>query len=422
MRAVGSIMSGVWLKTAAMLQLLLLAGCSGYGPSIGDNDTVYTPVYQDNRVYFLKSSKATPGVQPLVPLSQGDKDDPDNIPRNSPLSIILRSVEIPSAAPTLVNGKSFDSPVEKPGDYAVILDIGTASSGETQSIVVWYQRGVYPDQSLNFSNLLVYFEPRWDERIAPLFRVRVIEVTKEKNEETRRMLEQAHSLVNSGATVLANPAAEPMIGLAFAAANMVLGNRQNRALVDYTVQLYSSNSAQAAGSSQLGVLKRGSYIVVGKPSEEGRDFWADNYTYDVESRILKNGQEKRVNVPTALISVGTFDSIVPKSVLERSATLSKLLAQNGKDSSIEQINSSAKSLQIGVEAFSLAEKLTRYRDSSDVKTILQKLKTDDYKNNLGVDDKFNLLSVISKCYGQKSVFTQEEAEAFYEKNPAQPCK
>ncbi|MGV8294287.1 hypothetical protein ACV36C_36140, partial [Pseudomonas aeruginosa] len=81
--------------------------------------------------------------------------------------------------------------IDGPADYAVILDIAAKDDGSNQSIVVWYQRGVQPDQSLNFSNLLVYYVQRWDERVAPSFRLSVMDVTTERNAETLRALQRA---------------------------------------------------------------------------------------------------------------------------------------------------------------------------------------------------------------------------------------
>ena len=100
---------------------------------------------------------------------------------NAPLSIMMRSVDIPAIRDA--NGNK-TAGIDGPADYAVILDIAAKEDGSNQSIVVWYQRGVQPDQSLNFSNLLVYYVQRWDERVAPSFRLRVMDVTTERNAET----------------------------------------------------------------------------------------------------------------------------------------------------------------------------------------------------------------------------------------------
>lgn len=406
---------------AWLLILSSLAGCADVGPRIDDRFTVYTPIFADNRVYYLKTRDETTKKQALEPLGASIGGDAV-VPRNSPLSVVMRSVEIPAARESDGNDGMRDSAITGPADYAVILDIGTSSDGSSRSIVVWYQRGVQPDQSLNFANLLVYYEPRWDERVAPLFRVRVMDVTTERNAETRRALERAHNIGSSIGALAVNPLVSPLLGVAFTAAELVLANRQNRMVLDYTVQLYSSASAGQAGSGDLGVLKRGSYIVVGRPSREPREFWQKSFTYEPDSRLLQ-ADNKRVNVPTALITVGTFESIVPTIVLERSTALTTLLAANGSKSTVEQIDETAKRLSASVEAFTKGERLIRYRDQSDVDTLLSRLQDQEFQSQIGSEDIFFLVRAMDQCFKPAKPFTSvKDVETYRTANPTQPCK
>jgi hypothetical protein len=393
--------------------VLTLAACAGDGgPRVDDRFTVHTPIFADNRVYYLNRPDAA-GKQTLEALGAGTASD-DVVQRNAPLSVILRSVEIPA--------REDGSPVRGTADYAVILDIGTALDGSSQSLVVWYQRGVQTDQSLNFSNLLVYYEPRWDERVAPYFRIRVMDVTQERNAETRRALERARNVASAVGAFAASPMVSPLIGIAFTAAELVLANDQNRMLVDYSVQLYSSGAAAEAGSGGLGLLKRGSYIVVGRPNNRPRSFWTTAFVFEPESRTLEaNG--KRVNVPTALITVGTFESIVPKLVLERSAALMQLLASNAAGSTVEQVDESAKRLGASIEAFVMGEKLIRYRDAARANEILGKLAGEAFRKQIGVEDEFFLLRALTKCFQpEKPFLSVQDAETYRTQNPNAPCK
>lgn len=401
-----------------------LAGCADFGPLLTDRNTVYTPIFADNRVYYLKArdqAKQTQELEPLgVAINRGAGERP--IERNSPLSIVLRSVEIPAKSAGDSSANETDSAITGAADYAVILDIGTKADGTSQSLVIWYQRGVQPDQSLNFSNLLVFYEPRWDERVAPYFRIRVMDVTTERNAETKRALERAHNLGNSLGALAANPAVSPLIGIAFTAAELVLANKQNRMVLDYSVQLYSSRAATQAGSSELGVLKRGSYIVVGRPNAAGRAFWKNKFEFDPESREL-TAAKIRVNVPTALISVGTFESVVPTIVLERSTALTALLAANGADATIEQVNDATKRLAASIQAFTMGERLVRYRDGESATEILRKLRDASFKADAGTESIFFLLRNLNDCFQPSPRFTSvDEALAWRDKNPNAPCK
>jgi len=252
--------------------------------------------------------------------------------------------------------------------------------------------------------------------------VRVMDVTTERNAETRRALERAHNIGSSIGALAVNPLVSPLLGVAFTAAELVLANRQNRMVLDYTVQLYSSASAGQAGSGDLGVLKRGSYIVVGRPSREPREFWQKSFTYEPDSRLLQ-ADNKRVNVPTALITVGTFESVVPTIVLERSTALTTLLAANGSKSTVEQIDETAKRLSASVEAFTKGERLIRYRDQSDVDTLLSRLQDQEFQSQIGSEDIFFLVRAMNQCFKPAKPFTSvKDVETYRTANPTQPCK
>lgn len=233
----------------------LLAGCAGGEPRIGDAYTVHTPIYADNRIFYLKpgdDERARVLEQAGAPASS-DAERQLAVPANAPLSIMMRSVEIPAlkdAAGVKTAG------IDGPADYAVILDIAAKDDGSNQSIVVWYQRGVQPDQSLNFSNLLVYYVQRWDERVAPSFRLRVMDVTTERNAETLRALQRAQGVANGAASLANNPLVSPLVGVAFTAAELVLANQRNRMVLDYSVQLYSQSAVSQSAGSNLGLLKQ----------------------------------------------------------------------------------------------------------------------------------------------------------------------
>lgn len=405
---------------AVLLGFVNVSGCSGIGPQVDNRYTVFTPEFADNRVYYL-GSKGVGQNQPLEAIGTSSTRAGNTIARNSPISIVLRSVEIPAKYESDGKGGMRKGVVTEDADYAVILDVGTKADGSSSSMVVWYQRGVQPDQSLNFSNLLVYYEPRWDERVAPFFRVRVMNVTKEKNIETRKALERAHNIAGSVGVMATNPIVTPLIGISFTAAELVFANKENKMLLDYSVQLYSSSSAAQAGM-ELGTLKRGSYVVVGRPPAETRDFWKGPFSYEPDSRAIFRGTNV-INVPTASLTVGTFESIVPTIVMERSTALTALLSSNGSGSTVEEIEDVNNRLSASIEAFAATEKIRRYRNHQDVEAILVKMDMDPvFQGRLGSEDVFFVLRAASECFGVKPFVSVKEAIDYRAAHANESCK
>ncbi|KWU21889.1 hypothetical protein [Achromobacter xylosoxidans] len=374
----------------------LLAGCAGGEPRIGDAHTVHTPIYADNRIFYLKpgsDERARVLEQTGAPATTQDERQLA-VPANAPLSIMMRSVEIPAlkdAAGRKTAG------IDGPADYVVILDVAARDDGSNQSIVVWYQRGVQPDQSLNFSNLLVYYVQRWDERVAPSFRLRVMDVTTERNAETLRALQRAQGVANGAASLANNPLVSPLVGVAFTAAELVLANQRNRMVLDYSVQLYSQSAVSQAAGSNLGLLKQGTYVVVGRPEGDSRAFWDKSLVYNTRTNQVFDGATP-LNVPTALVSVGTFESIVPKSVLEKSVALTSLLGKVGTSASIEQVSDAQERLQAALTAYTLGERLARYRDEQTLTEISEKLNDEEFPKALGSEEAFLLLRGLNACY------------------------
>ncbi|CAB3740638.1 hypothetical protein LMG3458_05744 [Achromobacter deleyi] len=413
-------LAGKW-RLGMLGVVALLAGCAGGEPRIGDSYTVHTPIYADNRIFYLKpAANPAESVRTLelagTPVSANEQSTV--VQANAPLSIMMRSVDIPAIRDA--NGNKTVG-IDGPADYAVILDIAAKEDGSNQSIVVWYQRGVQPDQSLNFSNLLVYYVQRWDERVAPSFRLRVMDVTTERNAETLRALQRAQGVASGAASLANNPLVSPLVGVAFTAAELVLANQRNRMVLDYSVQLYSQAAVNQAAGSDLGLLKQGTYVVVGRPVGGPRAFWEKPLRYNIRTNQALDG-DKPLNVPTALVSVGTFESIVPKSVLEKSVALTALLSKVGTGASIEQVSDAQSRLEAALTAYTLGERLARYRDDKTLNLISDKLNDEFFANALGSEEEFLLLRGLNACYKPKAQFTRvEEFLKFHDKPEGKAC-
>ena len=388
-------MRGLW-KVALVVSALFVSGCSTFAPGFGERDqyVVNTPRYFDNRVYYV-APKPTAKVWPLQDAltARTDENDAARIRHGSALSIILNSVSMPP--PEL--GKNGKAKHQGARDIAVVLDVTTKSTGANESIVAWYQRGVQPDQALNFSNLLLYFDPRWDARVAPLIRIRVVDVTSEKNAEIREALGQVKQFTSSIGPLLPT-SSEAVVSVATRAASLIL-TRPNQQLLDYTVQFYSEEQLSESYGSDLTPLKRGRVLLIGRPRNQTSAFWRGfNGQYDGETLTVFNGGTA-VDAPVVLVTVSTAQAIVPTIVSARSAYLQKLLS-DAQQGDVTAVKAAGRSVWDGVRTYALLEELRRSRDQASVAAVYDAYNETTDNAVLSSDDKALLrqtLRDISTC-------------------------
>lgn len=410
-----SIRHSIWVFAIS----ILLTGCAQTGPGVDkiDNYRVFTPVFADNRVLFVgprdKSQVSSLSLQttPIPP-----KANVPVIKANDPISITVNSVEMPQVWPERIK-KALDSTI----DVAVIVDAQTGEDGEMNSYVVWYQRGVTAGQSLNFSNLLVHSEPRWDDRIAPMFRIRVMYVVSERNAETLEVLDQVSSNATSIMQLITVPLASQALNIASQAARLTLASQTNQNLLDYTVQFYGQTSVAKAGGAGLGVLRAGEFVTVGKPNtEDDRKFWTQEFVYDNESRVISVKGGAEVHAPIARVTLGTFESIIPKIVIERSTALTQHLAQQNARVNLDQLKIRAASLQRSIEAFAEGEDIIRFGQISDQEAckIVKKYMTSDYND----EDRFYLARAFKRIYSTTPPLRSlDEVKAHIENKSGKKC-
>lgn len=183
---------------------------------------------------------------------------PRPIGRNSHLGVIVRGVRLPED----MGGRR---------DIAVILDIVTKASEPVTSMVVYYERDVPGGQMLNFQNLAVFYEDRWDGFTPPYFRLRVLDVKAERNARARDLLNRASNLGAAVTGLVPHPII-PAVTVAIEAAKLVLGNQRNQVLIDYQVNFYSLDQFRGSGRSDLGILAEGEWLVLGRP--RGLPMWS----------------------------------------------------------------------------------------------------------------------------------------------------
>ena len=336
------------MKKAQILIVTLcfgIVGCTtSKQPGFEERDrfVVNTPSFYDNKVFYV-SATLEHDQYPLKRADQLTEDSNSTIIHGSPLSLILNNVTLP---PSQAKGTK---------DIAVVLEIGTASSGESAPVVAWYQRGVRADQPLNFANLLIHFEPRWDARVAPFVRIRVVDVSSEKNEEARDALAQVGALAQ-GVSAFIPGANQAAVSLGVKAASLVISNRTNVQLLDYTVQFYSDEAIAAANGSGLTPLRRGRILLVGRPLEQPSTYWTSfkGSLDPATTQVYSNGSS--VVSPVVTLTVSVAQSIVPAIVAQRSSYLSTLLT-TAQQADLTAVKAAGRSVYDGARTFAAIESL-----------------------------------------------------------------
>lgn len=321
---------------------LALAGCAGRDtPALTDVSRVEAPVYRANKTLFLDGPVAAGASLRRADLLEGYEiaervraDQAKGVPQGArrnvrnrdPLSIVVTRAYVPAdltqclARPgaALAGGAGG----QQTRDIAVLLDVATAADRQ-EYIAVWYETGVRPGDPLSFEGLLVYATDAWDARFPPYFRLRLVDVSAERNTQVGALLERVKGVSGSILGLAGVPGAAPILGLAASAAEQVLANGANRALVDFTFQLYGASLLDQAGGVPLSVLQSGGVLVTAAPCGAGADWFERRLAYDWRLGVVETAGDApvRADVPHVLATLLTADLAVPRIVKERSTAI-----------------------------------------------------------------------------------------------------
>lgn len=381
--------------------LLALTGClSNLQPSFSERDkyVINTPEYPDNRVFYVKKFNGTneSSISSSLLLHECFKaskkssncSDISFISNRQPLSIIANAVSIPykEGAPSK--------------DIAVLLEIKTDTQKDTEPIVVWYQRGVLPGQTLNFANLLLYSQDSYDGRVAPFFRIRVVDVATERNLETRETLSQVSRYGGSVAAASGNPLLGPILSVASKAASLVLANQQNKMLLDYTVQFYPKDIIYSSNNPNLTPFLKGRFVLVGRSKDElkNKDYWKDISKLDeLNSEIVRTGTTIKSDF-SPIVSLEVIDeemSVLPIVAL-KTAYLTKLL-NDTTTSNLNEISQLKEDLIYRLDVYTTKESIQRYQIKTDIADLINLAQNESIPSDLK-DYITRYLSRISGCY------------------------
>lgn len=314
-----------------------------------------------------------------------DEDKTNAVKNGDPVTIIVNKAYVPiTSADATQNARLADLFANrKTRDIAVLLDFGARAEQEENFIAVWYQRDVPPDEPLSFQDLVVYSQDNWDDRVPPYFRMRLVDVSNERNTRTEELLNQVSSLSGNLLSVVSSPLAGPAMSIATRAAQLALANSKNLLLIDYTFQFYSAAQIKEAGGVPLGQFRKGGILVMGQPytakssinpnpTAQGAgtekentpkpSFWENNFQFDFKLRRVLSVPESAsptpvaVDVPYMLATVMTTEAVIPNVVKRRSQQITKVLTdREAVRSELSSVIDEAGKLQKSLQAFKMRE-------------------------------------------------------------------
>jgi hypothetical protein len=389
--------------TATIGLAMGLPGCSAPPDLVGY--PVNTPdYYQENKVFFAERLAAEQQNEArrlqLEHIYEVRTDAEsgragDVIRPNDPISVVLQGVRLPEDLPGGTR------------DIAVVLTIHTSVERGATELVAFYQRDVPPGQMLNFNNLLVFADPMWDSANPPYFRLKIIDVSAERNRRTSAMLGRLSNISAEIGGMVPHPVI-PIVTSAIDAANLVMSNRENRVLLDYQIQFYGQEQVDRAGGATLGPLVAGQWIVLGRARGADASFWEqplwlDRRTDRIVGAAADDGTGDGGSVPVPYVSVVLLraDAQVPMLVADRSAALIDLLSSPSGKSDVDSIDAAAADLMSAIDAFTVERRLRKYRSLADVEQILVQLQDHESKvRPLNVNEQRRLVYVLDRLTGR----------------------
>jgi len=213
------------------------------------------------------------------------------------------------------------------------------------------------------------------------------------------------------ASFIPNPVAAGA-ATALRVAGLVMSNRANVPIIDFTPQFYSSDFVAQAGPNDLPLFMQGTWLVVGRapsgtplnPKDQlPENFWLNPLQLDRRTGVISspNAPGTPSGCPYVRLTIAAVDSAVPKAVLQRSQEIFALLTQPSP--SPEVITAVSEELQSSLMVFGMHKTFLSQRSKGSLQKIFASLKTDAIKSS----DKAFMLNVVSRVTGQ--AFPNEDA-------------
>ena len=392
---------------------LAAAACTGQDRAlVGERAeaVILQTAYSDNCVFYVDRSGEAAAVDTadLKPSHRGDHNATYRMKHGSPLTVVVQTASLPKG----LEGKR---------DLALLVQFGAAADGSDRELVVWYQRGVPADTPFNFANLAIFHEQLWDSSVAPFFRIRLVDVALEKNVETLQALNQIQKIGGALAAAIPNPAVNPVFGIATRAAGLILGNRENKVLLDYSIQFYAEEKAAAAPDAGISILRRGAFVLMGRPAGEAREYWRNAFRRDyVTNDVCRIEAAKPAAapgsapstaasaagagcapVPTPFVQVAVMntDIVIPSIVAHLDKALRDILTKAATDN-LAGLEQAAGDLHSAALAFGKMRRLDLLRNTASLQDVVNAVREGDIDGvKLNDEDLKSLIQKIETISG-----------------------
>lgn len=351
--------------------------------------------YTESRVLFLENTSSDADLmhqkQLLHPYEvlHVSSDQVTAFRHGDPLTVVVSGVWLPVG----LRGEH---------DIVVLVDVATGEGQEVEPIVVFYQRAVPGGQLLAFANLTVYSDPLWNSDNPPFFRVRVLDLGSDIEQQTQHLLSQSSLLPQALGGMLPH-SLNPIVQVAMQAASAVLGDRQNDVLLDYQVQFYENEQVRASGAD-LAPLRVGEWIAVGRPPEQTAAFWSTRLWVHRGTGIISDEAGQEIDSPYIRLALLREDLNVPTLVMNRSAALLKLFTTSSGKDDYDGLEKNAELLRSSIEGYIAEGRLKRFRTMDALSDVINLVKGDDPKSPRRVltpTTRYRLLSLVNDVTGQE---------------------
>jgi hypothetical protein len=213
--------------------------------------------------------------------------------------------------------------------------------------------------------------------------VRLVDVRSERNDRVNRFLNEANKLPGALSGVMPHPVL-PAVSTAIEAARLILANQNNIVLLDFQVNFFS-NAQQKGAATDLLPLRKGEWVVVGRPMGLGSEFWQKAMYLSSRTGDLTlacDDSEKIVNTPYVSLALMQADAAIPQHILDRTQVFLQMLDSPTERKNIDSLESAFLSLESTVAAYKSERALKSYGTKYDLEKIVDLAK----KYNQALED------------------------------------
>ncbi len=345
-----------------------------------DRYAVSAPIYSDSRIFYACDISDTSPDRPLRRDFEVSKDVADGesscggeetqFNNGDDISVLISQVRLDSEDE---RGLGWNMDGTKKKDVAVVINFDAKAGQPSDPIVVWYERGVAPGRVLSFANLHVYTQSNWDTRVPPYFRLRVIDVTSEKNAEVRAFFEQSsgiYSLINSA---MGSSLSAPLLQMVTRAGQLALTGRGNQILLDYTFQLYPAGQMGNIKGTTLPPFYSGTYFLTGRNQETAVGVWKKKFSLNEWTGQLQ-ADDAPYPAPYVKVVAMRANYTVLGIVEERSKFLNALLRESGRKDRAMAVES-ARLLYSSVQLYAAVEAAIQQKNMQGLIALVEFGKT-----------------------------------------------